>query len=63
MRPRTYVYQPGDVLLLREYEPDADAYTGRHVLARVTHIFREHAGVAAGYVLMSIYRFREPRSI
>lgn len=58
-------FAAGDVLLLREYDAAADVYTGRHLLARVTHIVRdfEGYGLQEGYVAMSVYRFREPRSI
>lgn len=58
-------FEVGDLLLLREYDDGPDEYTGRHLLARVTHIIREqdHQGITTGFVAMSIYRFREPRSI
>lgn len=58
-------YAVGDVLLLREYDAAGDEYSGRHLLARVTHIVRdfEGYGLQEGHVAMSIYRFREPRSI
>ena len=58
-------YAERDVLLLREYDPEVDEYTGRHLLARVRHIVRDFDGpwLMEGYVALSLYRFREPRSI
>ena len=58
-------YQVRDLLLLREYE-DGE-YTGRHCLARVTHLIRHGDPfgelLAPGVVAMSIRPYREPRSI
>ena len=46
----------GDLLTLREWIPDAHAsnYTGRHCVARVTHVLYLAAGLAGVYVVLSI---------
>lgn len=44
----------GDVLVLREYDPAADALTGRFVEVRVTHVLRGFEGLATGFVALSI---------
>ncbi|HZS02224.1 MAG TPA: DUF3850 domain-containing protein [Chloroflexota bacterium] len=60
-------YQAGDLLVLREWDGELGKYTGRHCLARVTHLVRAGDGdfgtLAAGVVAMSLRVFREPRSI
>jgi hypothetical protein len=61
-------YQVRDLLVLREWDPDTESFTGRHRVARVTHIIR--GGVEGfsdvlkdGWVALSLRIFREPRSI
>lgn len=45
----------GDVLVLREWDPDRDAYTGREIRARVHYIARDPAfGVPDGFAVLSI---------
>lgn len=45
-----------DVLVLKEWDPDAGEYTGRECRRTVTHILRGEGlfGLAHGYVAMSI---------
>jgi hypothetical protein len=44
-------YQKGDVLHLREWDPQAQAYTGRECLKEVTYLLEQGApGLALGYV-------------
>ena len=47
-------YQVGDVLHLREYEPDDALYTDRQMWWRVTYVLREGFGVPEGYCVMGI---------
>lgn len=47
----------GDVLVLREYDPATNSYSGRVFEVRVTHVLRGFAGLAPEYVALSI----EPR--
>lgn len=49
-------FSVGDVVILREWMDDGHAsqYSGRFVVARVTHILRESAGLVDGYVVLSI---------
>jgi hypothetical protein len=47
-------YQVGDVLILREWEPMENAYTGRNVHATITHIVSGGEWLNPGYVAMSV---------
>lgn len=50
-------YQTGDVLILREYDPETQTYTGRQFNAVVTYTLRDVSaafGLLPGYVLMSV---------
>lgn len=49
----------GDVLVLKEYDPATDSYSGREVEVRVTHVLAGFEGLAAGYVALSI-ELRQP---
>ena len=45
----------GDVLRLREWDPDEERYSGRECSVTVTHIVQGGAfGLAEGHVMMSI---------
>jgi hypothetical protein len=43
----------GDVLVLREYDRETDALTGRFVEVRVTRVLRGFEGLAEGWVSLS----------
>lgn len=43
----------GDVLVLREYDPATDSYSGRRVEVRITHVLSGFAGLAPGYAALS----------
>lgn len=46
----------GDSLVLRERDPAANAYTGRELVAVVTHLVRGPVfGIPEGYVMMSLW--------
>ncbi|PWK03954.1 ASCH/PUA domain-containing protein [Tumebacillus permanentifrigoris] len=48
-------YQVDDTLVLREYDPATDSYSGRTLERQVTHILRgEEWGVMNGYCALSI---------
>jgi ASC-1-like (ASCH) protein len=32
-------YAPGDTLILREYEPESDEYSGRELTARISYVY------------------------
>lgn len=51
-------YQVGDTLILREYFPDTNTFSGRAVKARVTHLIAgpSEFGIPKGYVCMSLLR-------
>lgn len=47
----------GDTLVLCEYEPDGDRFTGRTLLVEVTYLLRGPAfGVESGFVVMAVRR-------
>lgn len=47
-------FKKGDELLLCEYEPDKQEYTGREVIAEITYVLENQMGVADGYAILSI---------
>jgi hypothetical protein len=50
-------FRTGDTLVLREYRPESDDYTGRWKCAVVTHIIRPDdgfPGLESGYAVLSI---------
>lgn len=47
-------FEVGDILQLREYDPETNAYTGRFVFKRVTTIVSKFPGLAEGYVIMGL---------
>lgn len=52
-------FEVGDLLELREYDPETEDYTGAWVLARITYIMPGgQFGIPEGYCVMS---FGEPR--
>lgn len=51
-------YAAGDVLRLREYDPQTNLYTGRETARRVTHVLRGGSfGIAPEYVVLSMAPF------
>ena len=46
-------YQPLDLLLLREYDPENERYPGAAILAVITHV-ETHVGLIEGYVALTI---------
>lgn len=51
-------YAVGDILFLREWNPDTETYTGRDSYVRVTYLMRgesaEMFGCKPGYCIMTI---------
>jgi hypothetical protein len=49
-------FQPGDTLWLREWNPDAQDYTGRSVTRRIDYVLRdaERFGVQPGFVVLGL---------
>lgn len=46
-------FKVGDTLLLREWLPSKDKYTGREIEAEITHITFDH-GITSGYAMLSL---------
>lgn len=47
-------YQENDILLLNEYDPNKQKYTGSQVIRKVDFIVKDVAGLAPDYVVMQI---------
>lgn len=47
-------YAPGDILLLREYNPNLETFTGVRCIRLVTYTLREPQFVRDGYVIMGL---------
>lgn len=48
-------YAVGDLLIMREWKNGK--YTGRRLTGKITYILRDFAGLADGWVVLSIKRF------
>lgn len=53
VRPDDRDLKVGDVLHLREFDPEKQIYTGRDCRAGVTYILREYPGVKPGLCILS----------
>lgn len=52
-------FKVGDILILREYEPEKDHYTGRQVARKVIRISAPgDVGLLPGYITMDIVKVR-----
>lgn len=49
-------FHVGDTLLLREWDPKVQGYTGAQQLVVITHITQEVYGLMEGYCVLSIRR-------
>lgn len=47
-------YQVGDILVLQEYDPDIDEYTGRETRQRATYILRNYESINSDYIVIAI---------
>ncbi|MBF0553671.1 MAG: DUF3850 domain-containing protein [Nitrospirae bacterium] len=47
-------FHVGDLLLLKEYEPVSEQYTGRETIKAISYILSEHSGLQYGYVIMAL---------
>lgn len=47
-------YQPGDILVLREYDPQSGEYTGEVETRRVTHVLSGEQWLQPGVVMLSM---------
>ncbi len=52
-------FQTGDRLLLREYDPKFETYTGSAINVKVSYIMRWCPDLPAGYVIMGIKHLEE----
>lgn len=50
-------YEPGDILWLREWDPTAESYTGRHLTMMVGHtVYGPIYGIPDGFCVMTVAR-------
>ncbi|REH00292.1 DUF3850 domain-containing protein [Flavobacterium aquicola] len=47
-------YQEGDLLILNEFDPKTEKYSGSFEIRKVDYIIRDVAGLASSYVIMQI---------
>lgn len=60
LRPMATPAQEGDYLLLCEFDPVSNAFTGDSLSRKVTTLLREFEGLQPGFVIMSIKPRRLP---
>lgn len=52
-------YKVGDIIKLREYQPESDTYTGNSLEAEITYILKGgELNIPTGYAIMSINRLQ-----
>ena len=51
-------FQVGDFLLLKEYDPDLEIYSGSEILCKVTYILDSPIYLKSGYIIMAIKEMR-----
>ena len=55
LRTNNRDYKFGDMLLLSEFEPETQAFTGRTVLVHVTHLIADGPHVPGGEMMVAIW--------
>jgi len=62
------LFEAGDIIIWREWDPEIEQETGRHRVGRVTFVERcqdviGKQALRPGWVALSVRIYREPRSI
>jgi predicted metallopeptidase len=47
-------YQENDILVLNEFEPLTEKYTGIYIIRKVDYVIKDVAGLAPDYVILQI---------
>jgi len=47
-------FEQGDLLILKEYYPEKDSYSGDELVVRIQYILEEFTGLDHGYCILSI---------
>ena len=47
-------YTVGDLIVLKEYDPMNDTYSGREIEAFITYILQDYEGLEEGYCILGI---------
>lgn len=55
-------YKVGDILVLREYDPELDEFTGRVMVRNIGYILRDclEYGLAEGYCIIGLIHIGDP---
>lgn len=53
LRKNDRSFNVGDYLILKEYSPDTERYTGAVIRVKITHILQHASGLMDGYVILS----------
>lgn len=53
-------FQIGDTLILREWDPETNEYTGRELEKRVTYVLRDWGGIRTGFAVLGLDRKEKP---
>lgn len=54
IRRNDRLFNVGDLLFLKEWDPEHQCYTGREVSAMIDFILNEHDGLKDGFIIMSL---------
>ncbi|AGN26963.1 hypothetical protein A3206_07980 [Candidatus Methanomassiliicoccus intestinalis] len=47
-------FQIRDILILKEWDPDAEEFTGREVVRRICYVLKRVPGLTSGYAILGI---------
>lgn len=47
-------FKEGDILVLNEWDPQTEKYTGCQVKRKVNNVYKNHPGVLSNYVVLQI---------
>lgn len=48
-------FQSGDVVRLKEYDPETDTYSGREVRVRISYVLSNYEAIKTGYVVFGFH--------
>lgn len=54
-------YQVGDILILREYDPNSDLEFYSEITTRITYILEGYEGIQDGYCILGIEVLKDER--
>lgn len=54
-------YQEGDIVILNEFDPVEERYTGSQIKRKITYIQKDCDGLEEGYVILQLYDYLKNR--